>query len=558
MSYGVSSRTLRDLKHLDAASISRVPRSLLIELTKLDQGLPPIPQSVAGVASSSLTEQPSEAVDKTIADYIGRTTIIEAMDDPEIFGGHFKPGEDWSAWRMFLKALFALPMNNAELVIFRELTDRDTPPAKPCKEATLICGRRGGKSRILALIAAFLACFVDHAPYLSVGEVATIPIVASDKMQARSVMRYIMGFLENTPVLAPLIKNPKIAHTWGVELTNRVVIEVSVAKFSAVRSYTVVAFIGDEIAFWPAEDSANPDVEIISAVQPGMLTIPHAILLKSSSPYAKKGVLYNDFVKHFGRDDASVLVVKGSTLQMHPNVNTERIDQIRQDDPERASAEYDANFRSDVSQFVDREVVDACVLRGVHEIEARRHGTLYVAFVDPSGGSADSMTLAIGHKERNGKPTVDLIREARPPFSPDNVVKDFAADLKRYRITKVTGDRYAGEWPRERFMAGLGDDGRPHGIVYDVADDPKSTIYQGLLPLLNSAGCQLLDNPRLIAQICGLERRTARGGRDSIDHGPGAHDDVANAVAGVLTLLAGKGQMVQVSNDALAFLAQRG
>jgi hypothetical protein len=37
-----------------------------------------------------------------------------------------------------------------------------------------------------------------------------------------------------------------------------------------------------------------------------------------------------------------------------------------------------------------------------------------------------------------------------------------------------------------------------------------------------------------------LERRTARSGKDSIDHPPGAHDDVANAVAGVLVLAAGK------------------
>jgi hypothetical protein len=53
---------------------------------------------------------------------------------------------------------------------------------------------------------------------------------------------------------------------------------------------------------------------------------------------------------------------------------------------------------------------------------------------------------------------------------------------------------------------------------------------------LNSRKCQLLDIRRLISQLHGLERRTARGGKDSIDHGPGAHDDVANAVAGALVL----------------------
>jgi hypothetical protein len=38
----------------------------------------------------------------------------------------------------------------------------------------------------------------------------------------------------------------------------------------------------------------------------------------------------------------------------------------------------------------------------------------------------------------------------------------------------------------------------------------------------------------LIAQLVTLERRTARGGKDSIDHEQGAHDDVANAVCGCL------------------------
>jgi hypothetical protein len=38
----------------------------------------------------------------------------------------------------------------------------------------------------------------------------------------------------------------------------------------------------------------------------------------------------------------------------------------------------------------------------------------------------------------------------------------------------------------------------------------------------------------MVAQLVGLERRTARSGKDSIDHSPGGHDDIANAVAGAI------------------------
>ena len=71
------------------------------------------------------------------------------------------------------------------------------------------------------------------------------------------------------------------------------------------------------------------------------------------------------------------------------------------------------------------------------------------------------------------------------------------------------------------------------GVGYEPSAKPKSELYVDPLPLLNSARIDLLDHPRLISQLCGLERRTARGGRDSIDHAPGAHDDLANCIAGL-------------------------
>jgi hypothetical protein len=68
---------------------------------------------------------------------------------------------------------------------------------------------------------------------------------------------------------------------------------------------------------------------------------------------------------------------------------------------------------------------------------------------------------------------------------------------------------------------------------------PKSDIYRDVLPLFNAGRAQLLDLKRLVNQLCSLERRTARGGRDLIDHPqhPGAHDDLANAVCGAFVML---------------------
>jgi hypothetical protein len=201
-----------------------------------------------------------------------------------------------------------------------------------------------------------------------------------------------------------------------------------------------------------------------------------------------------------------------------------RGDRALEKDRARATAEYLAQFRTDVEGFVALEIVEGCVGDYREQLPAR--GTRYCAFVDPAGGSGpDAMTLAIAHKTRpDNRIIIDAVREMRPPFSPTVIVDEFAQLLDAYDVTKVDGDHYGGEFVKEPF--------RKHGITYDLCKQPKSDLYRDLLPSLNSGQIVLPRHDRLVAQICGLERRTGRSGRDSIDHAPNGHDDIANAVAG--------------------------
>ncbi|HNK16656.1 MAG TPA: hypothetical protein PLZ20_18990, partial [Nitrospira sp.] len=96
--------------------------------------------------------------------------------------------------------------------------------------------------------------------------------------------------------------------------------------------------------------------------------------------------------------------------------------------------------------------------------------------------------------------------------------------LKQYRISVVTGDRYAGEWPRQAF--------EKYGIRYAVSSKNRSELYSSLEPLLNSGQVELLDHPTMEAQMIGLIRKG-----EKIDHQPGEHDDYANAAAGVVDLV---------------------
>jgi len=447
-------------------------------------------------------------------------SITKAFDDSKLLGSVLSDPSTWQAWRSFLCALFSLPMTDTEADVFRACTGRAAPPAAAFNEAWVICGRRAGKSFTLAV---FLACFREWRPHLAPGERATIMVIATDRKQARVIFRFVKGLL-SIPMLSRLLVREAADH---IELRNGVAIEIHTASFRSTRGYTLAAVLCDELAFWRSEDSAEPDYQILDALRPGLGTLPGAMLLCASSPYAQSGALFDAYKRYYGQDGSSVLVWRAATRTMNPTFPQATIDAAMERDPASAASEYLAEFRTDVQAFVSREAVEQCVPRGVFE-RAPIENTRYMAFVDPSGGSSDSMTLAIGHREKDVL-IVDCVRERRSPFSPEAVVAEFVAMIKRYHVGTVRGDRYAGEWPREQF--------RKAGVEYFSADKVKSDLYLAALPVIMSGKVDLLDNQHLISQLCGLERRTGRGGRDSVDHRPGAHDDLANAVAGLIHVL---------------------
>ncbi len=465
-------------------------------------------------------------------------SILDAMSSEELFGKQFG-GESWSAWRAFLAALFGLPLGDS-LEVFTRHTARTTPTTEAVREAWAIVGRRGGKSRIAALVSVYLACFRDYSDVLAEGERGLVMVLAPDRRQARVVFGYIKGLLQ-VPTLRRMVgKTLKES----IDLKNGVSIEIHTASFRTTRGYTVLAAICDETAWWYDEKSANPDSEILQALRPSMLTVPGSVMLCITTPYARRGEAYRNYQRYYGQDGAPVLVWQAPTLAMNPLVDEAVIAAAFEADSIAAEAEYGAIFRRDVEAFLSIEAIEGVVIPGRLELPPRKD-VKYSAFTDPSGGSQDSFTVAIAHRE-NDLAVLDAVREVHPPFSPEQVTQEFATLIKSYHLRTVSGDRYAGEWPREQF--------RKHGVEYKVGDKPKSELYRDLLPLVNSGRVELLDHKVLKRQLEGLERRVARGGKDSIDHGPQGRDDVANSVAGALLLATAKSG--HVDTEGLSFVSE--
>jgi hypothetical protein len=473
-----------------------------------------------------------------VTESLYQRSIIDVMENPP-FAALFRD-KTWDSWKVFLRALFALEMTDEQLAVYREFTGRTNPPSAPFKEAEAIVGRRGGKSRIMAWIASYLALYRDYRPYLAPGEKVTIAVIAADRKQARSILRYITGLFNGNDKLKRLIEDEG---TESLSLRNRVVIEIATASFRVTRGYTFAAVLADETAYWRDETSANPDVEIFRALRPGLSTIPGALLLNASSPYRRAGLLWTTYQRHYGKDDARVLVWKASTAQMNAGIDPDIIAEAFEEDPESAACEYGGEFRSDLADFVPRAAIEACVEFGCFERPpARSVIKQYFMFLDAAGGSGtDSMVAAISHME-NGIAVLDAVRERKPPFSPSDVVAEFTEMAKSYGIHRCESDKWGGDWVGEAF--------RKKNITVVPCAKPKSQIYIDALPLIMSRKCNLIENQRMISQFASLERRTARGGRDTVDHPPNAHDDVANACAGAL-LMASTGRQPMKIDPAL-------
>jgi hypothetical protein len=149
-------------------------------------------------------------------------SILDAARDERLFGKALRDLSTWQAWFVFLAGLFALPMSTAEAEVWRACTGRAGLPDQPFREAWLVCGRRSGKSFVMALVSVYLACFRDYRAYLGPGEKATLMVVAADRRQARQVMRFVRGLL-SAPVLAKRVVNDTAD---SIELAGDAIIEV--------------------------------------------------------------------------------------------------------------------------------------------------------------------------------------------------------------------------------------------------------------------------------------------------------------------------------------------
>ena len=453
-------------------------------------------------------------------------TLRKALSDDALLAGAL-PGPSWAAWRTLLIACAGERLTAQERKQYKRLTGRSREPGHMVDLFLGVIGRRGGKSRAMAVFMTWLATCVSWDDCLSLGERGIALIVAPTERQASITASYIRALVESAPLLQSLIEDK----TQNVlRLKGQIDIETMASNARTVRGITCIAVCLDESAFLPSnEDAATSDISLLQALRPTVSTTGGPVVL-TSSPLTTTGIGYTLWKKHYGPNGSpDVIVAQAATIETNPKFKQSVVDKAFEDDAESASAEFGGQFREPMSAYLSREIIERCVEKGVTERQPLPE-IPYQCFIDASGGSgSDSFTACIGHRSRDGDRDViviDALFESKPPFDPLDIIAALAGHLKRWAISVVQGDGYTANFIVSAFAK--------HGITYHQCKLSTSELYIAALPAFTSRTVALLDQSKSIDQLVGLRRKIGQAGAESVQHMRGSHDDLANVIAGVI------------------------
>jgi len=398
----------------------------------------------------------------------------------------------------------------------------------------IVCGRGKKNWKTTDLVVAALFALVSESP---AGHDSECYLLANDADQARDDLALAKKIVKANPDLARWLK---IKANSIERKDGRGFLEVLPAGDVVGQHGKSYRFVGyDEIhgyRNWDVLEAMQPDPHRLDAQQwitsyaslfhrPG---VPLFDLIQQGKSHSDPRMLFDWWAADFctSPDVAHLTPEQRANPSMASWSDANYLAQQQRRLPAHKYRRLHLNLPGlpEGSAFQPEPVFDA-IDRGA-AVRAPELGVQYVAFVDMSGGSNDDAVLGIAHRDADGRAVLDNLTDQgqRPPFDPNKAVERFVRVLRDYRVSRVVGDRYAGETFRSSF--------RDRGIAYEVAKHSASELYEALEPRLNAHTIILLDVPVLEQQLLGL---AWRGGK--IDHQSGEHDDYANAVAGVARLL---------------------
>jgi hypothetical protein len=403
----------------------------------------------------------------------------------------------------------------------------------------LALGRRSGKDLMAAIIAIFDAVLGDYSGMLRPGEERFIVVVATRVDQARQFIRVVRELLEHAPdaSLRALVEVDGSADE--IRLRSGVTIVAMPCSSRATRGLAVTTLILNEAAHMSTADEGwQAGRAVYRALLPATVQFgDKALVIVMSSPLWATGIFWDLFSAGVSGADPTIHVEQLPTWELNPTVTRESLEPEFLADPDSARVEYGAEFAEGAGAFLNATAVHECVVSGRTALPALPE-LRYVAAADPAfAAGGDAFTFCIAHKVGNTVVLDRLLswRGRSSPLNSDAVLDEIAAVAHEYRIREVVSDQYA--------VVPLADGLRRRGVYLrgqPLTNELKADIFTSLKRTLNTGEVELLDDPRLAAELVHLQVRPSPSGKPRISAAAGHHDDLAMVVATVVHDLVGR------------------
>ncbi len=440
------------------------------------------------------------------------------------------PGPTFAPHRVMLLAARGEKLTDEELEIFFDFTKRETSPTEPVDVLLINAGRRSAKTILGSTLAAYTAACIDFSDVIAPGETCSQIVLAQSSISAQNVFGHLRAVFQNADLLRPMVESMALDE---IRLKDRKSLSIRSNSFRKIRGVSAGMICADELAYWhDSEASANSADEVLNSCIPALATTRGQLCL-TSSPFGEFGEFHRIFVENFGNmDDPKILCAHGPSMKWNPLLDQAIVDRAMKKNPAKARAEWLAEFRSDVSNYLSMADIEPLIAKKVR-VRPPEPGRVYKIFGDFSSGKSDATTAACGYVAEDGKAVIAHSVTVKAPHSTDVAVERIVNELCHpYRCNTVVADDFSNGFVQSALAR--------HGVQLQSSKLSKSQIYESFIPIAMGQRCVLLDDPenRVVDQILGLRTKLQSGGRVSIDHGDRrGHDDDCNAHLGVIVLL---------------------
>lgn len=440
-------------------------------------------------------------------------------------------------WSVTVRAYYGAALSPAELEQWRALTGRDAPPEGGYAELLVVAGRRAGKSETIARLATYEAIHGGHEAFLAPGQVGLIAVISPLREQSQEILGYVRGLADlpaNKPYVERVTKDGVLFKT-GIE------IRVMTADAVNVSGPTVVMAILDEAAKLPGDDAVMPDRVIVDSLRPALaplLGAPRRRFVMITSAYIKEGIAFETDRDHFGKSDSDVLVVRGTTADFNPNIDTAWLERERRRVGERVFArEYGGEWQdASVESWFGLETVNRSVDKG-RGVLAPKGGNSYIAAID-LGFRQDGTALAIAHREYQNDRVLTVIDGVwywpGGTAEPSVIVHRSAKIIREYGA-RAFADQFGFDAVKDSYASNRV---RLIEARWDaMGSRSKTEIFNRVRREMLDGRVRLPDDPELTKELHKFGGRLRRNGTEELAARSGHDDRVHACVAAIFQAL---------------------